>query len=66
MTDAASLGIPATPTSTSHCPFHEFATLPRGAPAILKDNTIFVQAPNKIYGVVEDERRRNFQALVRR
>ncbi|KAA8909673.1 hypothetical protein FN846DRAFT_941797 [Sphaerosporella brunnea] len=61
--DAASLQLPATIIPTLP---QEFATVPASAPAIIKDNCIYIHAPNKIQSVVEDERRRNFQALVRR
>ena len=45
---------------------YDYAILPPNAPPVVKKNTISIQSPNKIHSVVEEERRRNFQALVRR
>lgn len=44
----------------------EYAVLPANAPPLIVDNTICVRAPDKIESVVDAERRRGFQSLVRR
>lgn len=56
----------ATAAPSSPSPSHEFAVLPAGAPAIIRNNTISIYAPNKIQPLAEEARRRKFQALVLR
>ncbi|KAF8246743.1 HECT-domain-containing protein [Wilcoxina mikolae CBS 423.85] len=65
MTDSLSRRTSAATTTAPSIP-NEYATLPANAPTILKKHTISIQTPSKIQAVVDDERRRNFQALVRR
>lgn len=52
--------------TTSRLNSLEYAVLPASAPPLIADNTIFVRAPEKIESVVDAERRRGFQSLVRR
>ncbi|KAL7269397.1 hypothetical protein RUND412_007945 [Rhizina undulata] len=44
----------------------EYSVLPSHAPEVVVQNAIYVRAPGKIEAVVEAERRRGFQGLVRR
>ncbi|RPB13526.1 hypothetical protein P167DRAFT_604803 [Morchella conica CCBAS932] len=44
----------------------EYAVLPANAPEVIIANTIYVRAPDKIEPVVDAERRRGFQGLVKR
>lgn len=44
----------------------EYAVLPASAPDIIKQNTIYIQNPKYIQPLVEEERHRSFQVLVRK
>lgn len=57
---------PPLPDTTPRLSSLEYAVLPANAPRLLADNTIYVRAPEKIESVVDAERRRGFQSLVRR
>ncbi|KAI5778127.1 hypothetical protein EDC01DRAFT_758641 [Geopyxis carbonaria] len=61
MTDSSSRRTPASATVP-----HDYSILPPSAPAIIKKNTVSIHNAKQIQSVVEEERRRSFQGLVRR
>lgn len=57
---------PPLPDTTPRLNSPEYAVLPANAPPLITDNTIDVRVPEKIESLVDAERRRGFQSLVRR